>query len=162
MEGYCQLEPASRSSARRPLIRFAAALLLLGCIALPGSGQSRIQSGDPTATIQQLFAKQQWQEIVRLAAGVPDRSAELDYYYGMALARLGLWHRASQALTAGYRLQPGDERFPVELAGVAFKQKRYPEAAKWLRRALKLHPGDPYANDFLGSIYFLQGKIGRA
>ena len=162
MEGYCQLEPASRPPARRPLIRFAAALLLLGCIALPGSGQSSLPPAAPTAAIQQLFAREQWQEIVRLAETVPQPSADLDYYYGMALARLGLWHRASQALTAGYRLQPRDVRFPVELAGVAFRQKRYPQAAKWLRRALKLHPGDPYANDFLGSIYFLQGNTEAA
>jgi len=79
MEGYRQLGPASRPPARRPLIRCAATLLLLTCIALPGSGQSSNQPGAQTATIQQLFVKQQWQEIVRLAAGVPDRSAELDY-----------------------------------------------------------------------------------
>ncbi|HKC71445.1 MAG TPA: hypothetical protein VKB60_07465, partial [Terriglobales bacterium] len=96
---------------------------MLGCIALPGSGQSSNQPGAQTATIQQLFAQEQWQEIVRLAESVPAPSAELDYYYGMALARLGLWDRASQALFAGYRLQPRDARFPVELAGVAFKQK---------------------------------------
>src|SRR5579864_1207613 len=125
MEGYCQLEPASGPPARWPLIRFAAALLLLGCVALPGSGQSSLPPAAPTATIQQLFAREQWQEIVRLAETVPQPSADLDYYYGMALARLGLWHRASQALTAGYRLQPRDVRFPVELAGVAFRQKRY-------------------------------------
>ena len=156
MEGYRQLDPASGSSARRPLIRLAATLALLGCIALPGSAQSHNQPADQIAAIQQLFAKEQWQEIVRLSESVPTPSAELDYYYGMALARLGLWDRASQALIAGYRLQPADEKFPVEIAGVAFKQKRYPEAAKWLRRALQLNPGDAYANDFLGSIYYLE------
>ena len=162
MEGYRQLDPASRSPARRPLIRLAAALALLSCIAPPGSAQLRGQQSDQIATLQQLFAKEQWQEIVRLAESVPKPSAELDYYYGMALARLGLWNRASQALIAGHRLQPGDERFPVELAGVAFKQKRYSDAATWLRRALQLDPGDAYANDFLGSIYFLQGNTEAA
>ncbi|HEY6937779.1 MAG TPA: tetratricopeptide repeat protein [Terriglobales bacterium] len=125
---------------------------------MPGSGQLSNQPSDQTGAIQQLFAKEQWQEIVRLAETVPQPSADLNYYYGMALARLGLRDRASQALLAGYRLQPGNPRFPVELAGVAFRQKRYREAAKWLRRALKLAPGDGYANDFLGSIYFLQGN----
>jgi Tetratricopeptide repeat len=162
MEGYCQLDSASRPPARRPLIRLAATLALLSCIALPSSGQSRNQPGDQIATIQQLFAKEQWQEIVRLAESDPRPSVELDYYYGLALAQLGLWNRASQTLLAGHRLKPGDERFPVELAGVAFKQKRYQEAATWLRRALQLDPGDAYANDFLGSIYYLEGNTEAA
>ena len=162
MEGYRQLDPARRPPARWPLIRFATTLLLLSCTALPGSGQSRNQPGNQAATIQHLFANEQWQEIVRLAETAPQRSAEVDYYYGMALARLGLWEGASQALIAGYRLQPADERFPVELAGVAFKQKRYPEAANWLRRALKLAPADAYASDFLGSIYYLEGNTEAA
>lgn len=162
MEGYRQLDPASRPPARRPLIRLAATLVLLSCTALPGIGQSRNQPSDPIAIVQQLFAKEQWQEIVRLAEIDPRPSAELDYYYGLALGRLGLWDRASQALLAGHRLKPGDERFPVELAGVAFKQKRYPEAVRWLRQALKLDPGDAYANDFLGSIYYLEGNTEAA
>src|SRR5689334_10710750 len=100
MEGYCQLDPASCPPARWPLSRLAATLLLLSCIALPGSGQLSNQPSDQTAAIQQLFAKEQWQLIVRLAETVPQPSADLDYYYGMALARLGLWDRASQALLA--------------------------------------------------------------
>ena len=55
-----------------------------------------------------------------------------------------------------------DKRFPVELAGVAFKQKRYPEAAAWLRRGLKIDPTDAYAKDFLGTVYFLQGNLEAA
>lgn len=31
-----------------------------------------------------------------------------------------------------------------------------------MRRALREHPGDPYANEFLGSIYFLQGNLEAA
>jgi tetratricopeptide (TPR) repeat protein len=125
---------------------------------LPCSGQSRSQQGDEIWVVKQLFNKQQWPEIVLLVQALPTPSAELDYYYGMALARLGLWNRASQALMAGHRLQPADERFPVELAGVAFKQKHSSEAAKWLHLALQLNPGDAYANDFLGSVYFLEGN----
>jgi hypothetical protein len=41
---------------------------------------------------------------------------------------------------------------------VAFKQKRYPVAVRHLRRALRLDPSDSYGNDFLGTVYFLQGN----
>ena len=68
----------------------------------------------------------------------PQRGAEIDYYYGSALAHLGRWNEARAAFLAGRRLRPGDERFPIELGGVAFKQKRYAEAARWLRKGLRL------------------------
>jgi tetratricopeptide (TPR) repeat protein len=159
MEGNRQLDLARSSPTRWPLIRFLAIVALLSCLPLPATGQSQTPERDQVAVVKQLFAQEQWPEIVRLVEGVAEPSAELDYYYGIALARLELWSRASQALLAGYRLQPGDERFPVELAGVAFRQKRYPEAARWLRRALRLNPGDAYANNFLGSVYFLEGNL---
>jgi hypothetical protein len=60
------------------------------------------------------------------------------------------------------RLAPGDPRFPVELGGVAFRQKRYAEAAKWLRRGLRLNPGDSYSNDFLATLYFLNANLEAA
>ena len=89
-------------------------------------------------------------------------SADLDFYYGSALAQLGRLADAKQAFAAGSRLQPHDKRFPLELAGVAFKQKDYPRAARYLRRALHLDPHDAYGNDFLGTVYFLQGNIEAA
>ncbi len=90
------------------------------------------------------------------ATGSPDANA--DYYYGLALAQLGQWDEARSAFLAGLGLAPGDARFAVELGGVAFKQKRYPEAARWLHRALRLQPGDAYSNDLLATIYFVQGN----
>ncbi len=105
---------------------------------------------------------QRWQEIVSLVEPVPHPSAELDFYYGTALAQLGRWDDAQKAFAAGVRLQPGDKRFPLELAGVAFRQKRYPVAVRHLRRALRLDPADSYGNDFLGTVYFLQGNTEAA
>ena len=100
--------------------------------------------------------------MIVLAESVPSPSADLDFYYGTALAQVGRWDDAQRAFAAGARLQPGDKRFPLELAGVAFKQKRYPVAARHLRRALRLDPTDAYGNDFLGTVYFLQGNIAAA
>ena len=158
MEGNRQLDPASCAPTRRPLIRLVAILVLLGCLSAAGSAQSPTQDTDRIAPVKQLFAEQDWQEIVRSVQGVATPSAELDYYYGIALARQGDWDAAYQAFTAGHRLQPGDERFPVELAGVAFKERRYAAATKWLQRALRLDPTDAYANNFLASVYFLEGN----
>lgn len=89
-------------------------------------------------------------------------NAELNYYYGGAAAQLGRWDEARTAFLAGLHLQPNDERFAIELGGVAFRQKRYSEAASWLRRGVQLKPGDSYANEFLATIYFLQGNLEAA
>ena len=89
-------------------------------------------------------------------------SAEINYYYGGAAAQLGHWDQARDAFFAGLRLQPNDERFAIELGGVAFRQKRYSDAARWLRRGLQLKPGDSYASEFLATIYFLQGNLAAA
>ena len=112
--------------------------------------------------LRQSSAQQRWGEVVALAESSHSASAELDFYYGTALAQLGRWDDAQRAFAAGARLQPSDKRFPLELAGVAFRQKRYPVAARHLRRALSLDPTDSYGNDFLGTVYFLQGNIAAA
>ncbi len=120
------------------------------------------QSLDRLARIKQLFAKEQWAEVVREVESSPDRSTEIDYDYGSALAHLERWDQARAAFLDGRKRSPGDERFPVELAGVAFKQKRYPAAARWLGVALRLSPHDDYANDFLATVYFLEGNTEAA
>ena len=124
-----------------------------------GSSNLRTSSVDQA---KQLSGRQRWQEVVSLVQSASNPSADLDFYYGTALAQLGRWDEASQAFESGARLQPADKRFPLELAGVAFKQKRYNAAARYLRRALRLDPSDSYGNDFLGTVYFLQGNIEAA
>ena len=88
--------------------------------------------------------------------------SDLHYYYGSALAQLGRWDDARKVLLSGYHLAPLDKRFPLELAGVAFKRQHYPEAAAWLHRGLRDDPTDAYANDFLGTVYFLEGNLEAA
>jgi len=114
------------------------------------------------ARIKALIDQHRWNEVVREVEREADRDADLYYYYGTALAQLNRWDEAKAAFLAGRHLAPQDARFPVELGGVAFKQKRYAEAAKWVRRGLRLDPSDNYANDFLGTIYFLQGNLEAA
>jgi tetratricopeptide (TPR) repeat protein len=112
--------------------------------------------------IKRAFEARRWEQVVEAAKSLSGASPEADYYLGIALARLERWEEASAALLDGQNLQPNDARFPIELAGVAFKQKRYSEATRWLRRGLRLNPRDPYAQDFLASIYFLQGNLEAA
>jgi tetratricopeptide (TPR) repeat protein len=121
-------------------------------------------SVDPqqAASIEQLFSQQNWAEVARLAAHLPCRTADSNFDYGLALAHLQQYPAARAALLAGHRQSPHQERFPVELAGVAFEQKHYPESAAWLRRALKLNPKDEYANNFAATVYFLMDNTNAA
>ena len=80
----------------------------------------------------------------------------------MALAHLQQWTDARTALLAGRRQCPDQKRFPTELAGVAFEQKRYPEAASWLEKALRLDPRDEYTNEFAGTTFLLMGNLDAA
>lgn len=117
---------------------------------------------DNATVAQQLFQQEHWEELVQLVQALPERSAELDYEYGVALAHLERWNESRQTLEAGRRLAPGDKRFSIELAGVAFKQKNYRAASEDLHRALRLDPGDSYTNDFLATVYYLEGNTEAA
>ncbi len=80
----------------------------------------------------------------------------------MALARLERWQEAKEAFESGGSKAPRDERFPLELAGIAFKQKKLGEAKAELRRALRLDPRDRYATDFLATVYLLEDNLEAA
>jgi tetratricopeptide (TPR) repeat protein len=153
---------APRAASRSISLVFAVLLIfiLLFC-----AGACRAQDAPPddlANRAKQLSADQRWQEIVSLGQSEPHPSAEVDFYYGTALAQLGRLSEAQRVFAAGARMLPRDKRFPLELAGVAFKQKQYALAARYLRRAIRIGPGDAYGNDFLGTVYFLQGNIEAA
>ena len=154
------MDAARLASARRQQMKAAAVLLIFIGLSFP----LRAQTSDPDSLvrIKQLVAEERWQEIVRIVEAEAAPSADLNYYYGIALARLERWGDAENAFERGGTQQPRDKRFPVELAGIRFKQKKYGEAADHLQRALRLDPADKYANDFLGSVYFLQGNLEAA
>lgn len=129
-------------------------LVLLG-FANCGFAQTAIASGD-------LFKAERWSELVALLSAQPEHSAESEYEYGIALAHLEKWNDARAAFLRGSAVAPADIRFPEELAGVAFKQKRNSEARKYLHRALRIDANDSYAEDFLATIYFLDGNLEAA
>jgi len=98
-----------------------------------------------------------WLVVAFLCAGAADH-----YESGMALARSGRLEEARQALIEGQRAAPGDKRFPLELAGIAYRDHDVAAARNALQRALRLDPEDRYGNDFLGTLYFLDGNLEAA
>lgn len=155
MAGYRQLDSAGFTARCSIAIVL---LALLGCATTPAQS---ISAADRVAEVHKLFQQERWQDIANLhpALGI---SAETDFEYGIALARLERWEDAKVALKSGLHLRPRDPRFVVELAGIAFKQMNYTESETWLRRALHLSPKDSYTLDFLGTVFYLQGNIDAA
>ena len=155
--------PGCGGQVRRPqnMMRLGIAIALL-CACLRLAAQTAPAEAPSAERVRQLAADHRWQDIALLLGPLRSRSADLNFYYGTALARLELWQESASAFRAGRRLAPTDPRFPIELAGVAFRLHHYPEATHYLRRALELVPQDSYANDFLGTVYFLQGNLGAA
>lgn len=141
----------------------AGLFLIIAAAALPTRAQTHPHAEpDVSLRIRRAYGQRKWSEVVHLAQLLTARSADVQFDYGMALAHLGRWSAAHAALQAGARHHPRQKRFPVELAGVAFEQKHYPESAAWLRRALKLDPGDAYANNFAGTVFYLMGNVPAA
>ena len=118
--------------------RFVLALFFL---ALPGFGQDRAAEKARLAAAQSAFEAGHWDEAAQLSQGPAGQSAELDFLRGLALARLKKWEQATLAFETGARKSPRDSRFPVELAGIAYKQKDFPLAKKHLQMALTRSKG---------------------
>jgi len=158
MERNRKMDLAGPASTGSALVRLAILLLLCATV------QAYAQNSSPSLneSFDLLIKQEKWQEVVDLARSTPMRSAEVEYFYGTALAHLQRWQEAHKAFQAGSRLQPSDERFPLELAGVDFKQKKYPDAARHLRQAIRLAPDDSYANEFLATVYFLEENVDAA
>lgn len=151
MESYCKLDATRCASIAR-------ALILVTALSISFVAQSQT-SDDLLPRLKAFQDRQQWHEVVDAAAKSSTRSAEIDYIYGIALAKLDRLEEARDAFLAGEKLAVTDSRFPAELAGIAFKRKQRPEALHWLLRAHKLAPDDSYINDFLGTVYFLEGNL---
>src|SRR5260370_11014951 len=111
---------------------------------------------------QSAFDAGDWEEAAKLARGQADQSPDFDFLAGLALARLERWDEAKLAFDAGARKAPGDSRFLVELAGIAYKQKDFRSAKKRLHTALRLNPHDSYSREFLATIYFVEGNLEAA
>src|SRR5437868_11268317 len=137
-------------------------LYVIACLTLLLRSSLLIAQSDSLARIQQLADQRRWEDVISAVDSNGECSGDAQYLKGTALSHLGRWSDARAAFKAGQKQLPIDKRFPQELAGVAFQQKQYARAAKEMQRALALDARDQYANDFLGTIYFLQGNIPAA
>lgn len=139
------------------------ALLILLALALPALAQQP-ETPDTArlAAAQKAFDAGQWEETAKLSQGPANQSSDLDFLLGLALGRQQNWDEARKAFAAGQLKNPNDPRFLVELAGIDYKQKDYSSAKRKLRAALRLGSRDPYARNFLGTIYFLEGNLEAA
>jgi len=81
---------------------------------------------------------------------------------GMDLARAGQWEQARAAFTRAQIAAPFDKRFALELAGVEYRLGDHAAAKRQLHRALGLDPSDPYGNEFLATLYYLDGNYEAA
>src|SRR5229473_185955 len=153
-----QLDAAGGAPKGR-LILFLAAVLILGS---PGFAQDQPSEQARLAAAQKAFDAGNWEEAANLARGTADQSPDLDLVMGLALARQEKWSEAKQSFESGFRKAPGDPRFLVELAGIAYKQKDFRAAKDRLHAALRLNPQDAYAREFLATIYFLEGNLEAA
>lgn len=141
---------------------FLSILLFLGLWCGVIANAQCLQTDTQDANFQAAYDRSDWRGVIQFAAPITQRSPTVNFEYGMALAHLQKWQDARSALLAGHRQCPLQERFISELAGIAYKQKRYPESAAWLRDALKINPDDAYANNFAGTVYFLLGNLDAA
>lgn len=104
-------------------IRFVFFCILL---ALPSVARSQDRCAQ-SAELQRLSSQGLWNDLLRVTQRCMPETAEVDYYRGLAFARIEQWDEAAEVFASGERKFPRDERFPVELAGIAFKQKNSPQ-----------------------------------
>ena len=112
--------------------------------------------------VDRAYRARAWEEVVRLTQSQKTRSGNDDFELGMALGHLQKGDDARAALVEGRRACPQQARFDVELAGLAFQEKKYTEATMWVRRGLRIDPHDRYALDLAGTNYFLMGNVPAA
>jgi uncharacterized protein DUF6584/tetratricopeptide repeat protein len=141
------------------VILFLIASLLMGS---PHFVQEHSSEQVRLSVAQKAFDVGHWEEAASLARGPADQSPDLDFLLGLALARQEEWDEAKEAFESGLRKTPGDPRFVVELAGIAYKQKDFRTAKERLHTALRLCPQDAYSREFLATIYFREGNLEAA
>jgi tetratricopeptide (TPR) repeat protein len=135
--------------------RIAALWLLVALLAAPAAAEL-------AARVQSLYESGEYEKAIAEAETAGNPSADLVFYHGLALARLERYGQARVVLETGRQRNPYDKRFPLELAGVAYRQRRFAEARSFLRKALQLDPSDEYGNDFLGTLYLTGGDLAAA
>ena len=138
------------------------AVLCAGSLGEPSRAQGLLTEAARLSAAQQAFDAGRWAEAAKLARGPADQAPALDLVAGLAFAKLEQWQEARSALESGRRKAPGDARFLEELAGVDYREGHIVSAKRELRAALRLDEHDVYAQEFLGTLFFLEGNLEAA
>jgi tetratricopeptide (TPR) repeat protein len=96
-----------------------------------------------------------------LAETTPPEAATL-LKEGLELARQEKWREAEAVFARGQKIAPQDARFAAELAGISYRLGQISVAKSRLGDALGIEPANEYANDFLGTLYLLEGNLAAA
>jgi tetratricopeptide (TPR) repeat protein len=150
------------ASGRPRIGKLICLALVFAAAACSTAAQGISSDAERLSVAQKAFDAGKWEESAKLAQGPPAQSPDLDLIRGLALARLQRWKESRLALEAGRAKAARDPRFLVELAGVNYKEKDFAAAKRHLRAARRLDPHDSYTQDFLGTIYFLEGNLDAA
>ncbi len=138
------------------------ALILAGTTAAPVHGQSAEAA---TEEVRRLFLAGEYAEVRRLVCNLRSEGRvdpEISLLHGIAAARQGDLPDAEKILRA---LVQENSRFAAaytELAGLRFLAGDLDTVRKLLEKSLDLDPTQSYARDFLGTVYYLEGRRLRA
>jgi hypothetical protein len=160
MESRASLDAPGGATDRQLISSLVLTLLLFP--SGPTLSQAAPSTKDRLSEVRQLYEAERWNDVVQAVPESPDVGADLQIYRGLALAQLKRWDEAEKTFKEGLRQYPRDPRFLVELAGIAYREKRFAKAKRYLRRSLAIKSDDDYANDFLASIYLLQDNLEAA
>ena len=138
-------------------------ILSLSILLFCGTWSARAQaSPEVERNVRTLYERGEWAGAISAVSEANALSKDLYLYQGLALARLGRLDEAERVFLRARQIYPDDPRFALELAGVAYRNEDHLAAKQYLNKALRLAPGDNYGNDFLASLYILDGNLEAA
>ncbi len=152
-----KLDAAGR--ARRTKVAALALLIVFGARAAFPEDQPLQEK---ILAVKVLYDGKHWEEVLAATHDAPPTPGDFGLYRGLALARLERWDEAQRVFEATLACNPGDTRILTELAGLAYRKKLFKVAKHDLHRVLAAEPTDAYANNFLASIYDLEGNLEAA
>jgi Tfp pilus assembly protein PilF len=80
-----------------------------------------------------------------------------NYAYFLSLRRTNL-EKAEKLSKKTIELKPNDRNYMDTYGWILYQQKKYPEAAEWLKTASKLGPGNPNILEHYGDVLFRLNK----
>src|SRR2546428_11907351 len=122
--------------------------LALSLLLFPLSPARMTKANGLVRVAEKLYAEERWEDVLHLLPESPGGPAALNYYRGMALAKLQRWVEARRAFELGRKKDPSDNRFPLELAGHAYTTKKYPAAKTKPKRPRLPHDKNAYTKGF--------------